>query len=414
MLSCAERNCHGDIGESPLASRSRLLSWLSSLRTFAGARALHHILTSVPQAFKLAQGDFDYGGCFDSDNAVLVTAASAARQLLDLLTEFKKPETRDLLVTSVDAELLAQLDLVCARSLTYGELTEAEAVAFRGSFDRLRKEALDDVKAALADAVKAVEEAQGTVKLREALAGLELRENFNVNVAPLPLPVIPAGVFAFFGVPHEKQTLSLYTALRSQWAAHCKAWKAPAPGTVFSNSAVYSYWAQLYSVSPELSSIACIQWLRPVNSASVERIYSILTHMDTPTRRSMGRKLLHDLLFISGNAHLVGVLLHDFAERVRVQQESAVRLASHKRRAEDEARVTDGTARAVKKLHNTAGAAGAAGGAAAGAVPRLPSVPFSQFSVPRGSAMADESEGARIDVESGGPDGPDGAGAAPK
>ena len=75
--------------------------------------------------------------------------------------------------------------------------------------------------------------------------------------------------------------------------------------------------------SSELSEIATLQWLRPISSASVERNYSILTHMDIPTRHSMGRTSLELLLFLAGNATIVGNLLHAFADSVRRSRQAA-------------------------------------------------------------------------------------------
>ena len=78
------------------------------------------------------------------------------------------------------------------------------------------------------------------------------------------------------------------------------------------------YCADLATTAWELSDFATLQWRRLISSASVERIYSILTHMDDPTRHSMARALLEQLLlFLAGNACVISGLLHELAESTR-------------------------------------------------------------------------------------------------
>ena len=285
--------------------------------------------------------------------------------------EYEKVEVRDLLFDTVDSELEAQLELVCTRSRAYGELDGAGEAAFRADFARLRSEAMADVQATLSSALQALREAECVKKLREALEGLDVRERFNVNNAPVDLPTTPNGVWALFDVPMSDRTPALYVLLQGQWKAHVAAWLAPAAGTVLSNRHVFGYWDSLRAVSPQLSAIATLHWLRPINSASCERVYSILTQIDTPTRRSMGRKMLYNLLFLAGNAHLVGALLRAFAESVRIPQEMAVAERLKRRSALSAEQLKARTATVMKKMHRAAAAEGV--GAA---------LPFQQFSHP--------------------------------
>lgn len=98
-----------------------------------------------------------------------------------------------------------------------------------------------------------------------------------------------------------------------------------------------------------------LQRRRPLSSVSVERVYSIPTDMDEPTRRSMSRTMLEQLLFLAGNAHVVGDMLHEFAESARRPTEAAVVSGLQKRRAADATAAASGASAATAALHAGAG-----------------------------------------------------------
>ena len=287
---------------------------------------------------------------------MLRTATSVGRGVLSTLLEYEKEDVLTFLLDTVDGELETQLNLVFDRLVKYRELNATAAEEFKASFPRLREQARSDIKKAVKAGIAAVKKAEGTKKLKEALNGLDIRERFNVNNRPAALPPSISELWPFFGVP--KQSPGVAQKLKTQWQAHCDAWKPPAPGVVFSNCAVFKYWDDLTATSPELAEIATLQWLRPISSASVERIYSILTHMDVPTRRTMVGTSLIQLLFLAGNAHIVGDLLHEFAESVRRPAEAAVAMSLGKRKRGEAAAAAQGAEAASAALH--AGAAAAA------------------------------------------------------
>ena len=314
----------------------------------------------------LAQGGSDLGGRLD-DAGVLRTATGVARSLLATLVAYKDGAQLAYLLDTVDCELVTQLDDTSNRMIAYKELDEQHALEFKASFQQKRDEARKAVMEAVKAGITAVEKAEGTKKLQEALDGLDIRERFNVNFHPAELPANLNDLFAFFDVPIDKRTPALAIILTRQREAHVKEWRAPPPGVIFSNKAVFTYWADLATTARELSDFATLQWRRPISSASVERIYSILTHMDNPTRRSMGRTLLEQLLFLAGNARVVSGLLHEFAESTRHAAEAVTEGRLKRRRGAEAAAAQRGAAAAAAALHARHDAAAAAAGGAAGA-----------------------------------------------
>ena len=157
--------------------------------------------------------------------------------------------------------------------------------------------------------------------------------------------------------------------LRTQWAAPVAAWRPQPPGVIFPNKAVVKYWADLRkNNASELSDIATLQWRRPISSASVERICSILTRMDDAMLRPMGRTLLEQLHFLAGNARVVsGLLLHVFAESTRRAAEVPTEGRLKRRRGAEAAVVQRAREGAAAALRAREGAAAAAPTAAGGA-----------------------------------------------
>ena len=170
---------------------------------------------------------------------------------------------------------------------------------------------------------------QGLVKLKEALGVLVVQQRFNINEKPAAMPVSDAACADVLGVPPSHRGVVRMTAIRTQWEAHCSAWTAPPPAppptgrkkariaagalSVLSASAVWVYWLSLASSAPELSYLALLHWLSPISSASVERIFSYLTALDTPQRRLMDVTTLTMILFLRANWRITELLRIDLA-----------------------------------------------------------------------------------------------------
>ena len=158
---------------------------------------------------------------------------------------------------------------------------------------------------------------------------LEVQQRFNINEAPAELPGSDAACIVALGVPPSHRGVAKMAAIRFQWATHRGSWTAPplappptgrkrarfAPGSlsVLSSSAVWLYWQSLATTAPELSYRALLHWLSPISSASVERIFSYLTALDTPQRRSMDVDTLTMILFLRANWRIVELLRIDLA-----------------------------------------------------------------------------------------------------
>ena len=165
---------------------------------------------------------------------------------------------------------------------------------------------------------------------------LEQQQLFNINAQPIELPAGEAEFIKRFGLPKSLQGFSNLAKLRMQWAAHRASWTAPAVALpaaapaagvkrkrgardagalpVVSQRNVWDYWAALAASAPELSRVALRSWLSPVSSTSVERIFSYLKALDSPSRRSMERTTLEMILFLRANWRIVELLRLDLAD----------------------------------------------------------------------------------------------------
>ena len=108
------------------------------------------------------------------------------------------------------------------------------------------------------------------------------------------------------------------TLLRGQYEAVKKAWKArPAADPPYTPRQVMDFWIEVAETSPQLGELAQLWWEKPISSAGVERIFSILTHMDDEHRRQMQDKTLYHTLFLRANRRLVEQLV---AERAAAER----------------------------------------------------------------------------------------------
>jgi len=107
--------------------------------------------------------------------------------------------------------------------------------------------------------------------------------------------------------------------VRSQWAGHTAAYQPVLPGSPPRTPAqVDAYWQGLLAGAGDLAALALLHWRRPISSASVERAFSILTHMDTGTRRTMEESTEYDTLFLRANWRVVEILLQREADALAI------------------------------------------------------------------------------------------------
>ena len=166
--------------------------------------------------------------------------------------------------------------------------------------------------------MKRVRESQALVKTLEALDALQTRYRYDCNARPVPLPTGEGAASAtnkqllpFFGISagwaaaNGTNTHALLAALSLQWVAHCDAWTAPPAGKAFSPRCVNDYWVGLRGSSKELSTIAEIKWAAIPSNGACERVFSYLSRMDDPRRRTMQLLLLENALMLRFNRSIV-------------------------------------------------------------------------------------------------------------
>ncbi len=126
-----------------------------------------------------------------------------------------------------------------------------------------------------------------------------MKERFNLNDKPQPLPSSPEHIWRFLGVPLESQTFVHTSRLTEQYELHR-----------------YKFHS-LERTSPELGALGLLHWSQSVSSCCVERLLSTLTQIDTSNRQSMRYSTLYNTLFLRGNWRVVRDILDECAELQR-------------------------------------------------------------------------------------------------
>jgi hypothetical protein len=148
----------------------------------------------------------------------------------------------------------------------------------------------------------------------QALEMLRCRETFNLNNPPSSTPVDDSAFFAMIG--SGPVDWSVGTLMRSQWEAHRASWVQPVQALTAAE--IYAYWERLLPSAPELSELAIKQWLKPISSGTVERVYSILSDMSESKAQQMKRDTLYFTLYQRSNQHVVDMLVKEHAETLRM------------------------------------------------------------------------------------------------
>jgi hypothetical protein len=275
---------------------------------------------------------------------MLPTAVSAVKQLITCLRQYRDPDNVDSIAREVSADLKAHQKRVRKLALGYGELDEADKAASKAADKTNRKWATKTFSQTLQAAVKSLDDSEGIKKLEATQKELEIKERFNLVAEPIVLSGNHVELYDKLGVPETLRGATYAARLISQWNEHRAAFKPLAEGSpIPTPKAVFDYWASIAGTSPELSVLALLHWVRPVSSASVERIYSLLTEMDSSRRQTMQRETMYNTLFLRGNWRVVQMLMSEMvAERAPKEAPGGARAeASRKRMREGSAAAMD-------------------------------------------------------------------------
>ena len=338
-----------------------LLNYNADVANFGAAFLLCSLAEGAPGVFRVSQGSAAWAPAMREEKSEnLVTAVSSVRALLVTIDRLQNKETRVALIEETTTASRAHQEELLAAALRDNELNPADEGAARARNELNLKAAARKWKHTLHAATRALKPGAcpGRKKLDEAVNVLAQQQLFNINVKPVPLPDSDASFIEQFMVPPSLAGFAKLATLRAQWIAHCAAWSPPTvappgvPGAapalagrkrmrgadgdggaaaaggagvaaaggaaaappVLSQRTVHDYWAALAESAPELSRLALHSWLSPMSSASVERIFSLLTQLDTPERRSMERGTLEMILFLRANWRIVELLRLDLAD----------------------------------------------------------------------------------------------------
>ena len=189
---------------------------------------------------------------------------------------------------------------------------------------------------------------QGLAKLDSALEARNFKRQFMLAEAPALLPE-PDATFALLGVPEEERSMSTFGRLIADWDVHTATASKIPPKTRTVRA-------------PPCHGSSLKNLTAPLSSASVERVFSILTDMDDSTRATTLPETLEHVLFIRAICGLVDCQLRAFMEHHRPVLVTPAEVSGVKRSAFDAA-----IARAKDVLAELSAADDSSAAAAAGA-----------------------------------------------
>ena len=318
----------GDDVGSPSATLDKILANHASLDMFACLTLISTVLASVPSIFKMLQGGAQWAEKFKKKGSGGVYT-SGVRAVKELLAHFKllldkgadgAAVMKDT-IRVVNDKVLAQVKMVGDRSVEYGELDEDDLDTWLAEQNEKAEEALQKVERVFKKALTAVDKCAALPKLQETLTHLEVSERFNL-VCPIPPPPSYALARAFFGLPDNAPPATL-TSLLNDYTAHFDSFTSRPDYRTFTGppnmtpKLAYEYWERQREALPHLAPFAFTALCRPVSSACVERVFSMLTLIDTATRRTLGMDHLSDLLFFRMHTDILEGRMHSIADSVR-------------------------------------------------------------------------------------------------
>jgi len=316
---------------------------------------LSSFLHGVPALFKLAQGGADWSAHQRADDGTWLTAEQAARELKAALTSIDEEANVAPLLESVSAALTKQQELVLANAKATGEaILPLSATYSDADLPKAREicvvklqQAVDRLRKCIKRACDAVKRCQGAAKLAEAITGQEVKRRFMLHTAPSVLPVKNDDMFAYLGVPVAMRTFANATKLRAEWAVFQRDFVVPASRPSLKQAA--EFWVSMMDAScmPTVAVIALRHLTAPMSSASVERVFSILTDMDTAKTRKMKPRTVARTLFLRANKKVVRGLLDKQAVLCMTASASSAPAVSGAKRSAQ----TAGIKAASERLH---------------------------------------------------------------
>ena len=246
--------------------RRKLLKFLSSLPVFAGLVMIDIVMggnkdagtEKVPTLMSLTQGSAGYAAKLKSSvTGVVPDAVAASRGLLRRLNGLLYPwddyawplkvseddPDRDAKLAvcerlkSVETELLARLEVQAKDVITASRASDEHLLKTGEPFS---EDAVDEYMAGirliwgktvpktmelLQRACKAVDDAAGTKKLEECIAGLEQSQHFDLNVVPRDFTGKP-GLKAYLGC--RDMSFSDFSPIEEGWKLHVENYRPPA------------------------------------------------------------------------------------------------------------------------------------------------------------------------------------------
>ena len=191
------------------------------------------------------------------------------------------------------------------------EFSEEDIPQYKTKALKLLENALVRVEAAIVEGSKAMNKCKGMEKAKEALADLDCKRRYSLNIrvvpAAPPLAMLAPGenfvlagkpVFDFFGIPKKEWNLTLARSLISEWELHRKAYTPPPKGSIVGPAATMEYWMGIASQgAPSLSKWATFRLLRPNGNAAPERLMSLLSHIEQDNAQSAKPQTMGNILF---------------------------------------------------------------------------------------------------------------------
>jgi hypothetical protein len=344
-----------ELAEGAVTSKTRIVNFFTSFTMLAICKTLAIILQAVPLAFRVLSRGAAWTPAKSKTTADTKTPARVVEDLISLLTTMGDitPEGEDgdvrgdgvALLEQVKVFLDRQVDYLVAEHAARGAAADGggggaggrkrrrpdptSPAAYRASLEQNAAEALREARTFLIASSRAVSACAALPKLQAVLKRLRLRDHFSLNAVPPALLDTPnAELQAIMGV-RGLHAFGEAAKFRQQWSAHREGLvlglqqRDGKPPASVSDTEAYKYYAGIASEAPLLATAGRRALTVPVSSASCERVFSLLTHLDTPSRRSMSADTLRHLLLLRANSHVARRLLAEQAAAVGVARNAA-------------------------------------------------------------------------------------------